>query len=231
MTVETRSGTRRSEAKRRSQEAAAARRRRREPPADEPETPPDRRGATRALAVLACACLVPAVGCVALWHQSAHDRAVERAREDGAAAAQSEAKDVLSYNFRTLDYDLSKARSEMTPGMARSFDDYWRIFRPSVDKSQTQALTQVQVTGVTDATPTRVEVVLFVKMISVNAAHKEPQVDTSWPRFQLRKVGRKWLIDGPRMTAPPPASSTPAPSGKPSAKPTAKPSTKPSKKH
>jgi Mce-associated membrane protein len=182
--------------------------------------------ATKLLALLASACLVMAIGCIYLWHQTTQDRAVERAREDARAAAQSEAKDLLSYNFRTLDYDLSKAKSEMTPGMAKSFSDYWQIFRPSVEKSQTQALTQIQVTGVTDATPTRVEVVLFVKMISVNAAHKEPQVDTSWPRLEMQKVGKKWLIDGPRMTTPPPASSTPStpapskpaktPSGKPS---------------
>jgi Mce-associated membrane protein len=182
--------------------------------------------ATKLLALLAAACVVMAVGCVYLWHQTTEDRAVERAREDARAAAQSEAKDLLSYNFRTLDYDLSKAKSEMTPGMAKSFSDYWKIFRPSVEKSQTQALTQIQVTGVTDATATHVQVVLFVKMISVNAAHKEPQVDTSWPRLEMQKVGKKWLIDGPRMTTPPPASSTPstpapskpakAPSGKPS---------------
>jgi Mce-associated membrane protein len=171
----------------------------------------DRRSpATPMLVLLASACVVMAVGCLALWHQSAHDQAVERARDDARSAAQSAAKDLLSYNYRTLDYDLSKAKSEMTPGMAKSFDDYWRIFRPSVEKSQTQALTQIEVTGVTDATPTRVEVVLFVKMISVNAAHKEPQVDTSWPRLQMQKIGKKWLIDGPRMTTPPPASSTPS---------------------
>jgi Mce-associated membrane protein len=188
--------------------------------------------ATPMLVLLAAACVVMAVGCLALWHQNSHDRGVERAREDARVAAQSEAKDLLSYNFRTLDYDLSKAKSEMTPGMARSFDDYWRIFRPSVVKSQTQALTQIEVTGVTDATPTRVEVLLFVKMISVNAAHKEPQVDTSWPRLQMRKIGNKWLIDGPRMTTPPPSSSTSAPSpvktspgtaGRPSGKASAKP--------
>jgi Mce-associated membrane protein len=187
----------------------------------------DRRSpATPLLVMLACVCLVMAAGCLYLWHQASHDRAVERARVDARAAAQSEAKDLLSYNFRTLDYDLSKAKSEMTPGMAKSFSDYWQIFRPSVLKSQTQALTQIQVTGVTDATPTRVEVVLFVKMISVNAAHKEPQVDTSWPRLEMQKVGKKWLIDGPRMTTPPPASSapsTPAPS-KPSSTPSGKPS-------
>jgi Mce-associated membrane protein len=185
-----------------------------------------RSSATKFLALLASACVVMAGACIYLWHQTTQDHAVERAREDARAAAQSEAKDLLSYNFRTLDYDLSKAKSEMTTGMAKSFSDYWQIFRPSVEKSQTQALTQIQVTGVTDATPTRVEVVLFVKMISVNAAHKEPQVDTSWPRLEMQKVGKKWLIDGPRMTTPPPASSTPStpapskpaktPSGKPS---------------
>jgi Mce-associated membrane protein len=205
-------------------------------PAEPDKGAEDRRSpATILLALLASACLVMAVGCLYLWHQTTHDRAVERAREDARAAAQSEAKDLLSYNFRTLDYDLSRAKSEMTPGMAKSFSDYWQIFRPSVLKSQTQALTQIQVTGVTDATPTRVEVVLFVKMISVNAAHKEPQVDTSWPRLQMRKIGKKWLIDGPRMTTPPPASSTPATpapsaSGKPSGKGSGKPSAKPSGK-
>ena len=201
----------------------------------ETKTTERRSPATPMLVLLAAACVVMAVGCVALWHQNSHDRAVERAREDARAAAQSEAKDLLSYNFRTLDYDLSKARSEMTPAMARSFDDYWRIFRPSVEKSKTQALTQIQLTGVTDATPTRVEVVLFVKMISVNAAHKEPQVDTSWPRLQMQKVGKKWLIDGPRMTTPPPSSTTPSPAPKKNPKkspgkrnrPPAKSSTKP----
>jgi Mce-associated membrane protein len=222
----------------RTAEKAAGRTRPAGKDAAEPKADDRRSPATPMLVLLASACLVMAVGCFALWHQNSHDRAVERAREDARAAAQSEAKDLLSYNFRTLDYDLSKAKSEMTPGMARSFDDYWRIFRPSVVKSQTQALTQIEVTGVMDATPTRVEVVLFVKMISVNAAHKEPQVDTSWPRLQMQKIGKKWLIDGPRMTTPPPSSSapgtpaTPVPSpskkspgtgGRPSGKASAKP--------
>ncbi|WP_378197793.1 hypothetical protein [Actinoallomurus acaciae] len=186
--------------------------------------------ATPMLALLGCACLVLAVCCLYLWHQEIHDRAVTRARDDARAAAQSEAKDLLSYNYKTLDYDLSKAKSEMTPGMAKSFGDYWQIFRPSVEKSQTQALTQIQVTGVTDATPTRVEVVLFVKMISVNAAHKEPQVDTSWPRLQMQKIGKKWLIDGPRMTTPPPASASPTPAPSTSKKPPSKTSPKTSKR-
>jgi Mce-associated membrane protein len=186
--------------------------------------------AARMLTLLGCACLVMAVCCLYLWHQEIHDRAVARARDDARAAAQSEAKDLLSYNYKTLDYDLSKAESEMTPGMAKSFGDYWRIFRPSVEKSKTQALTQIQVTGVTDATPTRVEVVLFVKMISVNAAHKEPQVDTSWPRLQMRKVGKKWLIDGPRMTTPPPASASPTPAPSKAKKPSSRTSPKASGK-
>jgi hypothetical protein len=106
----------------------------------------------------------------------------------------------------------------MTPAMAKSYDEYWKIFRPSVEKSQTQALTQIQVAAVTQATPTRLEALFFVKMISVNAAHKEPQVDTSWPRLQMKKIGKKWLIDGPRMTTPPPSSgSTPTPAPSPSA--------------
>lgn len=173
--------------------------------------------ATAPLVILACAVLVVAVGCLALWHQRSEDVAVENARQDGLAAAQSAAKDLLSYNYRTLDYDLAKAKSEMTPAMAKSYTDYWKIFRPSVEKSQTQALTQIQVAAVTQATADRLEALFFVKMISVNAAHKEPQVDTSWPRLQMRKIGKKWLIDGPRMTTPPPASSGPTPAPTPSA--------------
>jgi Mce-associated membrane protein len=198
-------------------------------PAEVEKAADERSPATTMLVLLACACLALGIGCLALWHDSAQNRAVEHAREDALAAAQSDAKDLLSYNFRTLDYDLSKAKSEMTPGMAKSYGEYWQIFRPSVEKSQTQALTQVQVAGVTDATATRVEVVLFVKMISVNAAHKEPQVDTSWPRLQMQKVGKKWLIDGPRMTTPPPAS--PTPSQQPTAKASPKASAKPSTRH
>ncbi|MCO5969535.1 hypothetical protein [Actinoallomurus soli] len=173
------------------------------------EIPARRSPATAPLVILACAVLVVAIGCLDLWHRHNVDIAVQHAREDGLAAAQSDAKDLLSYNYRTLDYDLKKAESEMTPAMAKSYAEYWKIFRPSVEKSQTQALTQVQVASVTEATADRVDVLLFVKMISVNAAHKEPQVDTSWPRLQMKKSGKKWLIDGPRMTTPPPAASVP----------------------
>lgn len=166
---------------------------------------------TLPLILMAVAVAVVGVGCLFLWHRDSQDAAVQKARDDALAAAQSSAKDLLSYNYRTLDYDLGRARSEMTPAMAKSYDAYWKIFRPSVEKSQTQALTQIQVAGVTQASADHVEVLLFVKMISVNAAHKEPQVDTSWPRLEMKKVGKRWLIDGPRMTTPPPASSSAAP--------------------
>ncbi|GAA4483311.1 hypothetical protein GCM10023191_004700 [Actinoallomurus oryzae] len=238
MTVETDSESRRAarraerdDRRKRDRERQQERKREPEGPAAEKTAAADRRSpATPLLTLLGCACLVMAVCCLYLWHQEIHDRALARARDDARAAAQSEAKDLLSYNYKTLDYDLNKAKSEMTPGMAKSFGDYWQILRPSVEKSQTQALTQIQVTAVTDATPTRVEVVMFVKMISVNAAHKEPQVDTAWPRLQMQKIGKKWLIDGPRMTTPPPASASPTPAPSASKKPSSKTSPKVSKK-
>ncbi len=170
---------------------------------------------TLPLILMSLAVAVVGIGCLLLWHKESQDTAVLKARDDALAAAQSSAKDLLSYNYRTLDYDLGKARAEMTPAMAKSYDAYWKIFRPSVEKSQTQALTQIEAAGVTQATADRVEVLLFVKMISVNAAHKEPQVDTSWPRLEMKKVGKRWLIDGPRMTAPPPSSASPTPAPSP----------------
>lgn len=176
----------------------------------EPTTPP--------LVLMTVAVVVVGVGCLFLWHDNSQDAAVQKARSDGLAAAQSSAKDLLSYNYRTLDYDLGKARAEMTPAMARSYDAYWKVFRPSVQKSQTQALTQIQTAGVTQASADHVEVLLFVKMISVNAAHKEPQVDTSWPRLEMKKIGKRWLVDGPRMTTAPAAGPAAAPSPAPSPK-------------
>lgn len=167
------------------------------------------------LVLMTVAVVVIGVGCLFLWHKDSQDAAVQKARDDALAAAQSSAKDLLSYNYRTLDYDLGKARKEMTPAMAKSYDAYWKVFRPSVEKSQTQALTQIQVAGVAQASADHVEVLLFVKMISVNAAHKEPQVDTSWPRLEMKKVGERWLIDGPRMTTPPPSSTAPSPAPSP----------------
>lgn len=170
---------------------------------------------TLPLILMTVAVVVIGVGCLFLWHKDSQDAAVQKARDDALAAAQSSAKDLLSYNYRTLDYDLGKARKEMTPAMAKSYDAYWKVFRPSVEKSQTQALTQIQVAGVAQASADHVEVLLFVKMISVNAAHKEPQVDTSWPRLEMKKVGKRWLIDGPRMTTPPPSSTAPSPAPSP----------------
>lgn len=169
-------------------------------------------GAVR-LALLAVAVLVAGSGTAALAKKKSDDDSLDKTRTEGLAAATSYGKDLLSYGYQTVDFDVKKARAEMTPDMARSYDQYWSMLKPSVLKTQAQVLTQVQTAGVSSVSPGKIAVLLYVKQISVNSAHKQPTVGASWLTLNLRKVHGKWLIDGPRMTAPQPPQPTPAPTG------------------
>jgi Mce-associated membrane protein len=179
------------------------------------------------LMILTVAVLVVGVGAYALQHKLSQDEAIATARVDGLAAAESDAKDLLSYDYRTLDHDIGQAKSEMTARMARSFDAYWKVIRPSVVQGQVQMVTQVQAGGVIQASATHVSTLLFVQQISVNSAHpKQPQVVSQRADLSMEKVHGKWLVDGPLVVPPSsvPAASSPSPSASPSASASAKPS-------
>jgi Mce-associated membrane protein len=171
------------------------------------------------LGILASAVLVVGIGCYALLHHLSQDQAIASARVDGLAAAESDAKDLLSYDYRTLDHDIGQARSEMTSSMAKSFDSYWNAIRPSVVQGQVQMVTQVQAGGVIQASANHVSTLLFVQQISVNSAHpKQPQVVSQRADISMEKVHGKWLVSGPLLSAPSSLPSAPAsPSPSPSA--------------
>lgn len=171
------------------------------------------------LVILAVAVLVVAMGCFYLWHHLSQDEGIATARVDGLAAAEADAKDLLSYDYRTLDHDKGQAESEMTSSMARSFTAYWKVIGPSIIQGQVQMVTQVQAGGVIQASANHLSVLLFVQQISVNSAHpKQPQVVSQRANLLMRKEHGKWLVDGPQLVPPsnlpatPPAAPSPHPS-------------------
>jgi Mce-associated membrane protein len=136
-----------------------------------------------------------------------NDGGTQQARSDALVAANGDVRNLLSYNYKTLDHDVSAAEASMTPQMASSYSHYWSQMRSAVVQAQTVVQTTTQAGGVISASPNRVEVLLFVEMLSVNKSHpKTPEVDEPHLTLVMEKQHGKWLIAGPLMNgsgAPP----------------------------
>ena len=92
------------------------RRRTKNSDSDEPPTPVGTPSAATAsvgsmLMILTVAVLVVGHGLLLPLAPSVAGRGIATARVDGLAAAEADAKDLLSYDYRTLDHDMGQAEA------------------------------------------------------------------------------------------------------------------------
>src|SRR3954470_14638811 len=82
----------------------------------------ERRSFRALISVVAAALCVPlAVGVVLLARKASGASERDSARHGALAAAERVARDLLSYDYRTIDRDLTRARAETTGTFARQY--------------------------------------------------------------------------------------------------------------
>lgn len=147
--------------------------------------------------VLVTVVALVAAGAGMLYYQVQYAQAVDAARSEAAAKAPSLAETVLTYDYRTLQQDLEKAKEISTGGMLQQ---YGRIASgaPASRAKKQQVVTQAAViaSGVTEAEPDRVETLLFVTLATQNKTLQKPRIVRSEARMTLTKVDGKWLVAG-----------------------------------
>jgi Mce-associated membrane protein len=161
------------------------------------------------LAVLLAGALVFDVVVATRLHTSAGRSEAEAAATTSAfngapAQAEKAAEALLSYDYTTLQADADAAKAYLTPSYAETFqktvDDF--LARPA-EQSRREVSAMVKASGVVSATPTRVEVLLFVDQTSTTtgsaaAGSAEPgSAQTALNRVLLSMVnsGGTWLVD------------------------------------
>lgn len=177
------------------------------PEDEEPEDgAPPRKARRMVLTAVLCVLLVAALVAAAVlgWQYRQGQRA-EQARGEAAAAAQKAAPVVLSYDYRHLDRDFSRARALLT-GHFR--EQYGKTTKAVVAPTATKYHGVVKATvaapadggapavSVVSATPDRAVVLLFVNQVTRSTQVPQPRLDLNRVRMTLTRTSDGWKVSG-----------------------------------
>ncbi|MGW2645298.1 hypothetical protein ACWC2T_10380 [Streptomyces sp. NPDC001393] len=170
------------------------------------ESAPVRQAGGRVVTAVLGVVLVAALAVAAvLGWQYRQGRQAEQARGAALAAAQKAAPVVLSYDYRHLDRDFSRARALLT-GHFR--DQYGRTTKTVVAPTATKYHGVVTATvatpsdggapaaSVVSATPDRAVVLLFVNQVTESTQVPEPRLDLNRVRMTLTRTSDGWKVSG-----------------------------------
>lgn len=122
----------------------------------------------------------------------------EAAGREALAAARSMARDLLSYDYRTVERDLARARAHTTGELTSHYGTLATTLARDARKERAVQRATVVAAGVEAAEPDRVEVVLFVNMSITKQpeGESEPRVQHSPNRARFVMVRRdgRWLV-------------------------------------
>ncbi|MFB6958221.1 hypothetical protein ACFCYB_14530 [Streptomyces sp. NPDC056309] len=171
----------------------------------EPEdgAPPRKAGRSVLTAVLGVVLVAVLVAAAVLGWQYRQGRQAEQARDEALAAARKAAPVVLSYDYRHLDRDFSRARALLT-GHFR--DQYGKTTKAVVAPTATKYHGVVKATvatptdggapavSVVSATTDRAVVLLFVNQVTRSTQAPEPRLDLNRVRMTLTRTSGGWKV-------------------------------------
>ncbi|MDQ1706076.1 MAG: Mce-associated rane protein [Frankiaceae bacterium] len=160
---------------------------------------PSRRRGLALPAALAAALCVPAAAAVVVL--GLHDRAdaqTQTARREAVAAARQVARDVLSYDYRTIDADIARAKADSTGLFAKQYAQTAAQLLAQAKQARAIVQASPSTPGVVSASHNEVVVLLFVDQASVKqlTGQKTPttRIDQSRVRMTMSRVHGRWLV-------------------------------------
>ncbi|GAA2225537.1 MULTISPECIES: hypothetical protein [Streptomyces] len=162
-------------------------------------------GGRRKLLTLLLAVLLVAglVALAALARQYRDGRLTETARTEALTAARTAAPIVLSYDYRHLDKDFSRARAHLTGDFR---DEYGKttktVVAPTAEKYHGVVKARVAAPGsggapaasVVSASPDKVVVLLFVNQVTESTQVSGSRVDQNRVRMTMDRTGDAWKV-------------------------------------
>jgi Mce-associated membrane protein len=158
-----------------------------------------RRSFRALISVVATALCMPlAVGVVLLAVKAS--RATERdgARHGALGAAARIARDLLSYDYRTIDRDLTRARAETTGTFAGQYAATATQLRAQAVASHAIVQARVRDTGIVSASAGHVVVLAYIDQVSITrtsaSAVPTTRLIPSAVQMTLSFVGGRWRV-------------------------------------
>lgn len=147
------------------------------------------------MAVLGAGGVAVAVAAVLLAVEARHDDAVQRARSAALAAATTEIRQILSYDYRSIGSDLARANSDTTGQFRGQFEVLAsQLISPAATQQHTVTKATVPNASVVSATADQVVVLLFIDQSTTSKTLNQPQQVASQVRVTMEHVGGRWLV-------------------------------------
>lgn len=149
----------------------------------------------RLLTVWAVVIVVLAIGVGVVFVQAQQYRADEQGRGEALKAAKKNLSEVLSYSFRTIDDDVSRAKEHLTGKFADDFSQFAdKLIVPNAKSNQITTDVEVVANSSVDVQDDRVVALLFVNQTTNQKGAKEPRIDGSRIRLTMERIDDRWLI-------------------------------------
>jgi Mce-associated membrane protein len=148
----------------------------------------------RGVIALAVVVLVAAVAVGVLWLQT--DRADQRSADSRAAmsAATAAAQVIFSYDYRTFDAGVAKAKPYLTGDFAKEYAQTTASLKATAQQEQAVVQAQVSAASVVEATGDHVELLVYLNQYRRNTNITGEKVDQNRVVLTLVRTGGAWKV-------------------------------------
>jgi len=148
----------------------------------------------RGVIALAVVVLVAAVAVGVLWLQT--DRADQRSADSRAAmsAATAAAQVIFSYDYRTFDAGVAKAKPYLTGDFAKEYAQTTASLKATAQQEQAVVQAQVSAASVVESTGDHVELLVYLNQYRRNTNITGEKVDQNRVVLTLVRTGGAWKV-------------------------------------
>jgi Mce-associated membrane protein len=147
------------------------------------------------MAVLGVLAAGAGAAAVRLAAEAHHDDALTRARSTALAAATTDIRQILSYNYRSINSDLARARNDTTGQFRGEFGVLAsQLIGPAAAQQRTITWATVPHASVVSATADQVVVLLFIDQRTASKTQPQPQLAASQVQVTMQRIGGRWLV-------------------------------------
>ena len=132
------------------------------------------------------------------WQSTRNHQALDSSRGDALVAATSAAQKVLSFDYRTINADVARAKATATGGFLTEYELTSASLVKQVGPAKAIVQASVQSGSVISASKSQVVVLLFVDQASVrqDSGQKTPvtRIDQARVQMTMQKQHGRWLV-------------------------------------
>ncbi|GIH21241.1 hypothetical protein [Rugosimonospora africana] len=148
--------------------------------------------------ILALAVAVVLVGAAAgfAWYRADQASGQAEARRAAQLAATPAAQAIFSYDYRTFDQGVTKAKAFVTGSFAKEYAQTTASLKSTATKEQAVVQAKVSSTGVIDASGDKVELLVYLDQYRTNTNVSGEKVDQNRVVLTMARVGGTWKVSG-----------------------------------